>query len=288
MRAFWAATRRALSANTAWRRAPSPALVYDLPCLACHREKASAGLACSRGEGGGGGGGAAAAAGKRVRRRGGGRAGQASGCQRRATPAAQPSNPACQTLQPAAAGPARLWWEGGRSLTGGGGLPKRTRQSAPPPDRSPAGCAGPHPPGGRSRRGPGAALLLRLHREPWRVGCCCACGNESSTLASELLDCLAGVWCSTSRVPTRSTAFTPFFNLFLPSNAGVVFTGSVQRAAMRPQVSQDSACHLAMRHWAFAGPLACVELAGYDDRNLRLTGAGRGPAVPGASRHHNS
>ena len=46
----------------------------------------------------------------------------------------------------------------------------------------------------------------------------------------------------------------------------------ITRAAMRPQVSANSACQMAMHHWGFAGPLACVELAGYDDRNLRLKG----------------
>ena len=35
-----------------------------------------------------------------------------------------------------------------------------------------------------------------------------------------------------------------------------------------------------MRHWGFDGPLACAELAGYDDRNLHLTGLDQGRSSP--------
>ena len=57
---------------------------------------------------------------------------------------------------------------------------------------------------------------------------------------------------------------------------------------MRPQVSGPRACHLAMRHWGLDGPLACVELAGYDDRNLRLTGVKDGRNSPWQAPHFKS
>lgn len=40
----------------------------------------------------------------------------------------------------------------------------------------------------------------------------------------------------------------------------------------RPQISEAMARQLATAHWGLVGPLACSQLAGYDDRNNRLQG----------------